>query len=68
VKLIPHMLNQVELKVQKYQSISQMCLSLKNAYETSWCLIIDRLSKNESDNMIVLIVAVVSLIVDDYVV
>jgi hypothetical protein len=68
VKLIPHMLNQVGLKVQKYQSISQMCLPLKNVYETSWCLIIDRLSKNESDNMIVLIVAVVSLIVDDYVV
>jgi hypothetical protein len=68
VKLISHMLNQVGLKVQKYQSISQMCLPLKNAYETNWCLVIDRLSKNESDNMIVLIVAVVSLIVDDYVV
>jgi hypothetical protein len=54
VELIPHMLDQVRLKVQKYQSRSQMRLPLKNGCETSRCLVI--------------IVAVVSLVVDDHIV
>jgi hypothetical protein len=29
VKLVPHILEQVGLKVQKYQSRSQMCLTFK---------------------------------------
>jgi hypothetical protein len=68
VELVPHMLDQVELKVQKYQSRSQMCLPLKNACETSWCLIVDRWSNDGSDSVIVVIIAVVSLIVDDHIV
>jgi hypothetical protein len=45
-----------------------MPLTLKNACETSRCLIGDRSSNDESDNTIVLIVAVVPLVVDDHVV
>jgi hypothetical protein len=68
VKLVPHILDQVRLKVQIYQSRSQMCLSLKNDCETSRCLIGDRWSNDESDSVIVVIVVVVSLIIDDHVV
>jgi hypothetical protein len=42
MKLILHMLDQVGLKVKKYQFRSQMHLPLKNACETSRCLIVDR--------------------------
>jgi hypothetical protein len=56
------MLDQVGVKVQKHQSRSQMCFPLKNDYETSWCLIIERWSNDRSDNVIVVIVAVVSLL------
>jgi hypothetical protein len=45
-----------------------MRLPLKNACETSRCLIVDRWSNDGSDSVIVLIVAVVSLIVNDHVV
>jgi hypothetical protein len=45
-----------------------MCLPLKDACETSRCLVVDRWSNDESDSVIVLIVAVVSLIIDDHVV
>jgi hypothetical protein len=62
------MLDQVKLKVQKHQSRSQMCLPLKNSCETSWCLICDRWSNDESDSVIVVIVAAVSLIIDDRIV
>jgi hypothetical protein len=41
--------------------------SLKDACETSRCLVVDRWSNDESDNVIVLIIAVVSLIVNDHV-
>jgi hypothetical protein len=68
VELLLHKLNQVGLKVQKHQSKSQMCLPLKNACESSRCLIVDRWSNDESDTVIVLIVIAVSLIVDDHVV
>jgi hypothetical protein len=68
VELVSHMLNQIGLKVQKQQSRSQMRLPLKNGCETSWCLVDDRWSNDGSDNVIVLIVAAVSLIVDDHVV
>jgi hypothetical protein len=68
VKRVPHMLNQVGLKVQKHQSRSQMCLPLKNACETSRCLIVDRWSNDRSDGVIVVIVVAVSLVVDDHVV
>jgi hypothetical protein len=44
-----------------------MRLPFKNSYETSWCLLDDRWSNDESDNMIVLIIAVVSLFVDNHV-
>jgi hypothetical protein len=44
-----------------------MCLPLKNGCETSWCLVGDRWSNDESDNVIVLIVAAVSLIIDDHI-
>jgi hypothetical protein len=68
VELVPHMLNQVGLKVQKHQYRSQMRLPLKNGCETSRCLIGDRWSNNRSDSVIVFIVVAVSLIVDDHVV
>jgi hypothetical protein len=45
-----------------------MCLSLKNACDTSQCLIVDRWSNDGIDSVIVLIVAAVSLIDNDHVV
>jgi hypothetical protein len=68
VELVPHMLDQVGLKVQKYQSRSKIHLHLKNNCDTSRCLIGDRWSNDRSDSVIVVIIAVVSLIVDDHVV
>jgi hypothetical protein len=68
VEFVSHMFNQVGLKVQKYQFRSQMCLPLKNGCETNRCLIVDRWSNDGSDSMIVIIIAVVSLIIDDHIV
>jgi hypothetical protein len=68
VKFIPHMLNQVGLKVHKHQSISQMHLSLKNTCETSQCLVVDMWSNDGSDSVIVLIIAATSLVLDAHVV
>jgi hypothetical protein len=68
VELVPHMLDQVGLKVLKHQSRSQMRLPLKNDCETSRYLIGDRWSNDRSDNVIVVIVNAVSLIVDDHIV
>jgi hypothetical protein len=62
------MLDQIGLKVQKYQSISQMRPLLKNGCETSQCPIGDRWSNNRGNSVIVIIVVVISLIVDDHVV
>jgi hypothetical protein len=62
------MLDQVELKIQKYQSRSHIRLPLKNSCETNRCLISDRWSNDESNSVIVIIVAVVSLVVDDHIV
>jgi hypothetical protein len=62
------MLNQVILKVQKYQFRSQMCLPLKNGYETSRCLVGDRWSNGESGSVIVVIVSVISLVIDDHII
>jgi hypothetical protein len=62
------MLDQVRLKVQKHQSSSQMHLPLKDACETSRCLVVDKWSNDESDSVIVLIVDAVSLVVNDHVV
>jgi hypothetical protein len=45
-----------------------MRIALKNACEISRCLIVDRWSNDKSDNVIVVIVAAVSLIVDGYIV
>jgi hypothetical protein len=45
-----------------------MRIPLNDACETSRCLIVDRWSNDESDNVIVLIIVVVSLVVDDHVV
>jgi hypothetical protein len=67
VELVSYMLDQVRLKLQKHQSRSQMRLHLKNACETRWCLIIDRGSNDESDSVLVVMIAVVSLIVDNHV-
>jgi hypothetical protein len=61
------MLDQVGLKVQKHQSISQIHLPLKNGCETSRRLVGDRWSNDGSDSVIIVIVAAVSLIVDDHV-
>jgi hypothetical protein len=44
-----------------------MCLPLKNACETRRCLIVDRWSNDESDSVIVIIVAAVFLIVNDHI-
>jgi hypothetical protein len=44
-----------------------MRLTLKNYCETSRCIVCDRWSNDESDSVIVVIVAAVSLIVDDHV-
>jgi hypothetical protein len=68
VELVLHMLDQVGLKVQKHQSRSQMHLPLKNGCETSRCLVDDRWSNDGSDSVIVVIIAAVSLVVDDHVV
>jgi hypothetical protein len=68
VELIPHMLDQVGLKVQKYQSRSQMHPPLKNVCEASRCLVGDRWSNDGSDSVIVVIIAAVSFIIDDHVV
>jgi hypothetical protein len=45
-----------------------MCISLKNSCETNRCLVGDRWSNDGSDTVIVLIVAAVSLVIDDHVV
>jgi hypothetical protein len=45
-----------------------MCLHLKNGCETSQCLIGAMWSNDRSDSVIVVIVAVVSLAVDDHIV
>jgi hypothetical protein len=68
VELVLHMLDQVGLKVRKHQSRSQMRLHLKNGCETSRCLIGDKWSNDRSDNVIVVIVAAISLVVDDHIV
>jgi hypothetical protein len=68
VELVPHMLDRVGLKVQKHQSISYMRFPLKNGCETSWCLVGDRWSNDGSDSVIVVIVAIISLIVNNHVV
>jgi hypothetical protein len=68
VELVSHMLDQVGLKVQKHQFRSQMRLPSNNGCETSWWLIGNRWSNDGSDSVIVSIIAIVSLIVDDYVV
>jgi hypothetical protein len=68
VKLVPHILDQVGLKVRKHQSISQMCILLKNGCETNWCLVGDRRNNDGSDSVIVVIIAVGSLVIDDHVV
>jgi hypothetical protein len=44
-----------------------MRLHLKNACETSRCLIVDGWSNDKSDSVIVVIVVAVSLIIDDHV-
>jgi hypothetical protein len=44
-----------------------MRLPLKNACETRRCLIVDRWSNDESDSVIVVIVADVFLIVNDHI-
>jgi hypothetical protein len=51
VELVPHMLDQVGLKVRKHQFGSQMCLLLKNACETSQCLIVNRWRNDVSDSV-----------------
>jgi hypothetical protein len=61
------MLDQVGLKVQKHQFISQIHLPLKNGCETSRRLVSDRWSNDGSGSVIIVIVAAVSLIVDDHV-
>jgi hypothetical protein len=68
VKLVPHMFDQIGLKVQKYQSRSQICPLLKNDCETSRCLVGDRWSNDGGNSVIVVIVVVISLIIDDHVV
>jgi hypothetical protein len=60
VKLVPHMLNQVRLKVQKHQCRSQICLHLKHACENSRCLVVDSWSNDGSDSVIIVIVAIIS--------
>jgi hypothetical protein len=52
----------------RHQSRSQMRLPLKNDCETSRCLIGDRWSNDGSDSVIVVIVAVVSLIINNHVI
>jgi hypothetical protein len=57
------MLDQIGLKIQNHQSRSQICFPLKNAYESSRCLVVDRWSNDENNGVIFLIVAVISLII-----
>jgi hypothetical protein len=45
-----------------------MRLSLKNGCETSRCLVGDRWSNDVSNNVIVVIIAAISLIIDDHIV
>jgi hypothetical protein len=45
-----------------------MCLPLKNAYETSRCLVVDMWSNDRNDSVIVAIVVVVSLVIDGHVI
>jgi hypothetical protein len=52
----------------RHQSRSQMRLPLKNDRETSRCLIGDRWSNDGSDSVIVIIVAAVSLIINNHVI
>jgi hypothetical protein len=68
VELVLHMLDHVGLKVQKHQSRCQFRHPLKDACETSRCLIVDRWSNDRIDSVIVLIEGAVSLIIDDHVV
>jgi hypothetical protein len=68
VQFVPHMLDQVGLKVQKHQSRSQIRFPLKNACETSRCFIVNRWSNDGSDSVKVIIVSIVTLVVDDHVV
>jgi hypothetical protein len=44
-----------------------MRLPLKNGCVTSWCLIGDKWSNDESDSVIIIIVVIVSLIIDDHI-
>jgi hypothetical protein len=67
VELVSHMLDQVGLKVQKYQSRSQMRIALKNGCETNRCLIGDRWSNDGSDSVIILIVTADPLFIDDHI-
>jgi hypothetical protein len=60
VELVPHMLDQVGLKIQKHQFRSQMHLPLKNVCETSWCLVGNRWSNDESNSVIAVIIITVS--------
>jgi hypothetical protein len=62
------MLDQVRLKVQKYQFRSQMCLPLNNGCETSRCLVAYSWSNDESNSVIVVIVVIISLVVNGHVV
>jgi hypothetical protein len=68
MELVPHMLDQVGLKVRKHQSWCQSRLPMKDACETSRCFIVDRWSNDGSNSVIVLIEGAISLIVDDHVV
>jgi hypothetical protein len=52
----------------RHQSRSQMRLPLKNDCETSRCLIGDRWSNDGSDSVIIVIVAAVSLIINNHVI
>jgi hypothetical protein len=45
-----------------------MRLSLKNACETSRCLVVDRWHNDGSDSVMVVIIADVSLVVNNYIV
>jgi hypothetical protein len=59
------MLDNVGLKVRKHQSLCKLRLPLKDACESTLCLVVDRWRRNDtSDNVIVLIVVVISLIDD----
>jgi hypothetical protein len=68
VELVPHMLDQVKMKVQKHQSWCQFRFLLNDACRTSRCLIVNRWSNDESDSVIVLIEGAITLVIDDHVV